>query len=166
MQAKQRLTIVEYVALGVAAGVVLICTVSNSPFSGLSVHMQELNQRQRNKILVRELSGMLNTLRAENASLEDDLARAGRMLESKCDELAALQQQQELLNARVTETAAELRDTEGLLETASAERNRLTELLDLQKATEERDEATTRAEKAEERIRQLTLELHRAGVWP
>jgi hypothetical protein len=43
---------------------------------------------------------------------------------------------------------------------------KLKEFLSLQEAQKERDDAAERATKAEDRIRELTLELHRAGVWP
>jgi len=111
-------------------------------------------------------SGLQTQLAQARQSLEDAHAGARRSQEEAQSELAALMQERDALGAQLTTSTEKIRDLETKFQMASAEADKLKQLLSLHDATLERDAAKERAQKAEERIRELTLQLHRSGIWP
>jgi len=119
---------------------------------------------------IAEMQTALKTIREYNNGLQMQLAQARQSLEDAHAEaqskLAKLTQERDTLGTQVTTSAEKIQDLEIKFQTASVEAGKLKQLLSLHDATLERDAAKARAKKAEERIRELTLELHRSGIWP
>ncbi len=116
--------------------------------------------------LISELATTLESARQDNASLHAEAAETGRLLEQARCELAALKQERDTLIGQVAVANEKVRELDSRLQTTGLEAAKLKEFLSLQDVQKERDDAAERAKKAEDRIRELTLQLHRAGVWP
>ncbi|HNY78453.1 MAG: hypothetical protein RBS72_18060 [Sedimentisphaerales bacterium] len=116
--------------------------------------------------LISELAATLESARQDNTSLRAEAVETGRLLEQVRCELAALKQERDTLIGQVAVANEKLRELDSRLQTTGLEAAKLKEFLSLQETQKERDDAAERAKKAEDRIRELTLQLHRAGVWP
>ena len=130
-----------------------------------------VNDRQERQIS--ELEGALATAQERGEALETQLAEVGLQVEQIRLELATVTGQRKALDVQLAASAEKVETLEDKLLTADEEALELKKLLSLHELTQERDtakvhaeEAKDRAQKAEERIRELTLQLHRAGVWP
>jgi chromosome segregation ATPase len=116
---------------------------------------------------IREYNSGLQTQVAEaRQSLEDAHAQARRSLEDARAELAKLAQDRDALGTRLSTSAEKIQELEAEYQIACAEADQLKQLLSVHDAIRERDQAKEDAKKAEERIRELTLQLHRSGIWP
>ena len=111
-------------------------------------------------------SGLQTQLAQARQSLEDAHAQARRSQEEAQSELAKLVQDRDTLGTQLSTSAEKMRELETKYQTTSAEADKLKELLSIHGANLERDAAKAKAKKAEERIRELTLQLHRSGIWP
>ena len=117
----------------------------------------------------KQLAGLQTVLQAaqsRNQALTTELSGTHLALEKVQAQLATLTTERDDLLAQVATFTAKTQELEGKLAAVGDEAAKLKELWSLNELSKERDAATARAEKAEERIRQLTLELHRSGVWP
>ncbi len=115
---------------------------------------------------ISQLATTLTTVRQDHAALRTQAVETGQLLEQTRSELAALTQERDALLAQIADANARLRELDNRLLTTHMETAKLKEFLSLQEIQKERDEAAEKATKAEDRIRELTLQLHRAGVWP
>ncbi len=115
---------------------------------------------------ISHLAAALTATQEDRASLQVKAAETSEQLEQMRCELATLTKERDTLMAQVAATNEKVAELSGKLETTGLEAAKLKEFLSLQEVQKERDDAAERAQKAEDRIRQLTLELHRAGIWP
>ena len=155
------------VSVAVLSGVIVfVATLTGPRLSHGFSHdtLAVTNARQERQIA--DLEAALAAAREQGVTLQDQLADAGGQLETLRSELATLKQERETLATQLAAATKRVQQVEGKLRTTDEEAAKLKELLSVQEANKERDEAKARAEKAEERIRELTLELHRSGVWP
>jgi len=155
------------VSVAALSGVIVLVATLTGPRLSHGVSRDTLavtNARQDRQIS--ELETALQGAQEEGRTLQTQLADAGLQLEELRSELAALKQERETLSTQLAASTDKAREFEEKLQVTDQEAAKLKELLSLQEANKERDEAKARAEKAEERIRELTLELHRTGVWP
>jgi len=162
----ERLSKLE-VSVAALCGVILFVATLSGPRLSHGVPRDRLaavNMRQSQEISVLERS--LDAAREQQGALQEQLAEAGQQLEAVRADLSTLKQERETLSAQLATSAQQIRELEMKLQATDQEASKLKELLSVQEANKERDEAEARAEKAEERIRELTLQLHRSGVWP
>lgn len=174
---KEGLSKLEVSVAALSGLIVFIATLTGPRLShgvsrdGLAI----ANARQERQITELEaaLETAVKTAQERGEALETQLAEAGLELEQVRSELAAVTQQREALETQLAASAEKVGQLEAKLLTTDEEATKLKELLSLHEVTQERDtakaheeEAKDRAEKAEERIRELTLQLHRAGLWP
>ena len=130
----------------------------------MTKHIVEMQTALRT---IREYNNGLQTqLASAHQSLEDAHAAARRSLEKVESEMAKLMQERDTLDTQLSTSTEKIQELEIEYQAASTEADKLKQLLSLHDATLERDAAKDRAKKAEERIRELTLELHRSGIWP
>lgn len=163
---KERLSKLE-VSVAALCGVILFVATLSGPRLSHGVPRDRLaavNMRQSQEIAALEKA--LATAREQQSVLQEQLTEAGHQLEAVRADLSTLKQERETLSAQLATSAQRIRELETRLQSTDQEASKLKELLSVQEANKERDEAMARAEKAEDRIRELTLELHRAGVWP
>jgi chromosome segregation ATPase len=166
MMTEENLSVVEGWVIALSAIAVLTATVAGPRLSH-TVTRDELavvNVAQTRHIS--RLVAALTATQKEQASLQTEAAEKGRLLEQMRSELATLTEERDALVAQVATADAKVQELNTKLETTGMEAAKLKEFLSLQEVVEERDNAAERAKKAEDRIRELTLELHRAGVWP
>ncbi len=163
---KEGLSKIE-VSVAALSGVIVFIATLTGPRLSHGVPRDRLaaaNMRQTQEIAVLEKA--LAAAQEEGGSLQGQLAETGLQLTGVRSELAALKQERETLSTQLAASADQIRKLGEKLQVSDQEAAKLKELLSVQEATKQRDEAKARADKAEERIRQLTLELHRSGVWP
>ena len=130
----------------------------------MTKHIREMQTALRT---IREYNSGLQTQLAEaRQSLEDAHAEARRALEEAESQLAKVKEDRATLGTQLSTSAEKIQELETMFQATSDEAGRLKKLLSLHDARLERDAAEAKAKKAEERIRELTLQLHRSGVWP
>ncbi len=106
-------------------------------------------------------------LQARAKVLENEIRRLSKALENTQADLHSFRQVHDTLIAQVATTTGSVREIEGSLQDSKAQAEKLKEYAALQEQLrKERDEAVSRAKDAAERIRELTLKLQRAGVYP
>ena len=109
----------------------------------------------------------IQDLRTRDSSLESELKKLTKLLESTRADLASFRQVHDTLIAQVAVTTAKMQEIEGKMQDTKAQAGKLSEYAALQEQLQkERDEALTQAKDAGERVRELTLKLQRAGVYP
>jgi chromosome segregation ATPase len=82
------------------------------------------------------------------------------------EQIGSLEKEREMLKGQIGQGAAKVKDLEGQLLAARAKLAKLDDKTTTDALLKQRDEAVARADKDEDRIRELTLQLHRAGIWP
>ncbi len=106
-------------------------------------------------------------LRTRDHALEDEIKRLSRALDGTRADLASFRQVHDSLITQVATATTRLQELEATLHDSKAQAGKLKEYASLQEQLKkERDEAVSQAHNAAERIRELTLKLQRAGVYP
>lgn len=166
MMTEENLSVCEGWVIALSAIALLTATLGG-PRLSQSITRDELavasvTQTKR----ISRLAAALTSTQKDNAALQADVAKASRLLEQTRSELAALMQERDALVAQVAAATAKVQELDSKLQVTHLEAAQLKEFLSLQELQKERDDAKEKATKAEDRIRELTLQLHRAGVWP
>ena len=115
---------------------------------------------------IAELQTALKTAWSVRQALETEFNAAKLALEKAQSQMSALKADRDALVTQVATATEKARHLESELAAARQETGKPQQTPQLDQLTKERDEAIARAKRAEERNRQLTLELHRAGIWP
>jgi len=155
------------VSVAALCGVILFIATMTGPRLSQGVARDRLvavNVRQSREIAA--LENALDAARDQGRVLQKQLAQAGHQLEEVRVNLSALQQERETLSTQLAAATRRVSELETKLQVTDQEMSKLKGLPSVQKANKERDEAVARAEKAEDRVRELTLRLHRSGIWP
>jgi chromosome segregation ATPase len=158
---KQRLILETVVIL---AGFFLALVSTFGPASAIAPEEWALQQDSRTRIA--SLEAALRKLEARNDEVQRELALIEPMLERAASDTAWLQQGYDALSTQVTTTTARLSDVDRVISQTQAQTAEVGEFLSLHKIITQRDEAKEEAERNAEQIRDLTLKLHRAGVYP
>jgi chromosome segregation ATPase len=151
---------VEVGAAVAGAVVLLVCAFSEVPRVNLTTPAARAAQERRQD------RQALGEMRARNDALQTDMVRLARLLESTRTELAGLTQGYNALNAQAATTTARLQQFETTVQQANERMARFSESEALQKISTERDDAVNRAKESSDQVRQLTLKLQKAGVYP
>jgi chromosome segregation ATPase len=158
---KQRLILETVVIL---AGLVLALISTFGPVPALDPEEWAFQQHDRARLA--SLEAALRKLEARNDDLLRELALLEPMVERAASDTAWLQEGYDALSMQVTTTTARLADLDRAVNQTQAQTAEVSELLSLHKILAQRDEAKEEAERNAEVIRDLTLKLHRAGVYP
>ena len=149
--------------IGVAVAgtvILLVCAFSEVPRVNLTTPAARAAQEREQD------RQSLVEIRARNNTLQTDLVRVTRLLESARSDLASLTQGYNALNAQAATTTARLQQFETAVQQANERMAKFSESEALQKISQERDDATTRAKESSDQVRQLTLKLQKAGIYP
>jgi uncharacterized phage infection (PIP) family protein YhgE len=166
MMTEENLSVLEGWVIALSVIAVFIATMAGPQFSHVLARDElAVANADKTRRISRLLTALASTQQA-NASLHAEVAESGQLLEQARSELAALTQERAALVAQVAAANEKVRELDNKLQTTGLEAAKLKEFLSLQEIQKERDDAAERAAKAEDRIRELTLALHRAGVWP
>jgi chromosome segregation ATPase len=155
---------IEQGCMGLVALIVLICSLAN-PQSCLSLTREQLTSvcvRDGRRVV--QLQSSLQAAQDCAKAQKAEAATASDFAAKLQEQIRSIQKERDTFRDQMGQSAAKAKDLESQLQTARAEiaklNDRATSLI------KQRDEAIARADKDEDRIRQLTLQLHRAGIWP
>jgi chromosome segregation ATPase len=127
---------------------------------------EEWAVQQEDKARIASLEAAVRQLEAKNNEVQKELVMMGPILERAASDTAWLQEGYDALSTRVATATTRLGDLDRLLGQTQAQTAEVGEFLSLHKILKQRDEAMEQAERNAEEIRDLTLKLHRAGVYP
>jgi septal ring factor EnvC (AmiA/AmiB activator) len=162
-----RKDMLEVAAASVALVVVLVCAVSNVPRLYLTTPAaRAAKEREVNRQSFAQLQAATRELQARDEAVQAELAKITRLLETTRSNLANLTEGQGALNARVAATAAKLQQFETTVHQTNERLTKFSESAVLEQLTKERDDAVTRADQSDDQVRQLTLKLQKAGIYP
>ncbi|MGE5294188.1 MAG: hypothetical protein ACM3VT_05115 [Solirubrobacterales bacterium] len=150
--------------LGVVVLVVLLaCGLASMPMT-IRTAGEDISVSLRRD---RERTQELQELRNRDGSLEAELKKLSKTLESTKADLASFRQVHDTLIAQVAVATAKMQEIAGQIEDTKGTATKLTEYATLQEQLKkERDAAVNQAKDATERVRELTLRLQRAGAYP
>lgn len=162
----ERLSRLE-VSVAALCGVILFVATLSGPRLSHGVPSDRLvavNMRQSQEIAALEKA--LGAAREQSSALQQQVAQTAHQLEEACAKQPTLKAERDTLATQLAAATDRIEELEAKLRAADQAASKLNGLPSVQKANKERDEAVARAEKAEEHVRQLTLRLHRSGIWP
>ena len=145
------------IAAAVAAVVVLLaCTMSN-----VSRPNQRAAAAQATQAIT-DLQATTRQLQTRHETVEAQVAKIAHLLESTQSDVVKLAERHDTLSTQIAATTAKVQQLEATVQRAahSADPGAL------QKIAKERDNALAQAKQRDDRIRQLTLALQKAGVYP
>lgn len=151
-------------ALGVVILLVLAaCGLANVPMPSRATVEDISVGLRRDQVRAAEIQD----LRTRNGSLEAELRKLAKSLETTRSDFTSFRQVHDTLIAQVATATAKLQEFEGKFQDTKTQAAKMSEFASLQEQLKkERDEAMTQAKDAAERVRELTLRLQRAGVYP
>jgi len=150
------------------AGMILLaaCAIADVPRPSLTTPVGRGKEEERSGQSLAELQTATQQLQARNSAVEAEMAAITHLLQGVRSELAGLKDGHSSLEAQVTTTVAKLQ----MLETAVQQTSeRVANAVDpkvLLQITKERDEALAQTKQSDDQVRQLTLKLQRAGLFP
>jgi chromosome segregation ATPase len=155
-------------AAAVAALVILMtCVISSAPrVAQMARGGQSTQERQQDKQALAELQTTANQLKARNETMGAELTRVTQLLESTRSNLARLTAEHTSLGTQVTTTAAKLQQLETTVQQAREQMAKFNGAGAMEKIVQQRDQALAQSKQSDEQIRQLTLKLQKAGVYP
>jgi DNA repair ATPase RecN len=156
------------IAATVAAAVILVtCAISNVPRLNQTTRAgQAAMEREQDKQSIAQLQMATNQLKARNEAVGTELTQITRLLENTRSELASLTAGHNSLGTQVTTTAGKVQQLEATVRQTSERMVKFTGSDALQKIAKERDDALAQTKQSDEQVRQLTLKLQKAGVYP
>ena len=142
------------IAAAIAGAVILVtCAISNVPHLNQTTRAGRVAmEREQDKQSIAQLQMATNQLKARNDAVGIELAR--------------LKEGHDSLGMQVTTTADKVKQLEATVRQASERMAKFSESGALQKISKERDEALAQTKQSDEQVRQLTLKLQKAGVYP
>jgi peptidoglycan hydrolase CwlO-like protein len=156
----------EQIGTGLAILLIFVCTIG-APAMNHGLSKEQLAKAYaRSNRHVMQLQASLQTAQGHIESQKADLIQANSSFEKTKERLEALQKERDTLKGLVDEGAAKVKDIQSQLQTAQVELAKLKNQIAKDDTVKQRDEALARATRAEDRVRELTLQLHRAGIWP
>jgi len=155
-------------AAAITALVILVtCVISSAPrVAQVTRGGQSAQEGQQDKQSIAELQTTTNQLKARNEALGAEMVQITTLLESTKSNLARLTEGHNSLGTQVTTTAAKLQQLETTVQQASEQMAKFNESGTLDKIAQQRDAALTQSRQSDEQVRQLTLKLQKAGIYP
>jgi len=150
--------------LGVVILMVLVaCGLASVPMPGRVMSETDAITLRRD----RQRATEIQELRDQNNSLQNELRTLARSLETTNSDFVSFRQVHDTLIAQVATATAKLQEFENKFQDSKTQTTKLSEYAGLQdQLKKERDEALAQAKDATERVRELTLQLQRAKVFP
>ncbi len=155
--------------IGVAVTGIIIsaaCTLSSAPRPSLAAPMLQEKELKQSKQLIAELQTALRQMQTRNTAVETEMVALTRMFQGARSELAGLKEGHNSLETQVTTTVAKLQKLETAVQQTNARLANSVDPKALLQATKERDEARAQSKQSDDQVRQLTLKLQKAGLFP
>ncbi len=166
MLTDELLETVERVIAGIAALVVFLCTMGGPHLNWGPTREQLAKACVRSSRQVTQLQTSLQTAEHQAKTQKTELAAATNSATSLQARLNALLKERDTFTRQTSDEANKVKELESQLQAAKSEIARLKDASAKENMTGKLDAAVTRANKAEDRVRELTLQLHNAGIWP
>jgi septal ring factor EnvC (AmiA/AmiB activator) len=153
------------------AGIVILaaCAIADVPRPSRTTPVgrgKEQVQSRQSLAKLAEVQMATQQLQARNNAVEAELVTLTGLLQSVRAELAGLKEGHDSLEAQVTTTATKLQKLETTVQETSERVANSVDPKVLLQVTKERDEALTQSKQSDDQVRQLTLRLQRAGLFP
>jgi septal ring factor EnvC (AmiA/AmiB activator) len=158
--------VLEIVAAVAALGVFAACAIVHLPNLDQVTHTAQARERQQHRQSLAQLQTATSQLQTREAALQAELAKMARLLESTKADLARLTEGHNTLDTRVASATAKLQKIETTVQETGAHAAKISEFISLHQLMKERDEATAESQRSADQIRDLTLKLQRAGIYP
>ncbi len=155
--------------IGVAVVGVIIaaaCALSDAPRPGLTTPVVQGKEEEHRGQLIAELQTALQQLQARNTAVEAEMVAINRLLQGVRSELAGVKEGHNSLETQVTTTDAKLQKLETAVRQTSERVANSVDPKALLQVTKERDAALAQTKQSDDQVRQLTLKLQRAGLFP
>jgi len=155
---------IDETVVGVAALVLLMaCGLAGIQTSSRTTNLEPSLGFHRERLH----AGQIERLQTRDSKLEEEIKRLTQDLENTQADLASFRQVHDVLITQVGATTSRVQELEARLQDSKVQGGKLKEYAALEEQLKkERDEAVGQAQNAAERIRELTLQLQRAGVYP
>ncbi len=150
------------------AGMIILaaCAIADVPRPSRTAPVGRGKEPQRAGQSLAELQTTTQQLQARNNALETEVATLTRLLQGVRAELAGLKEGHSSLEAQVTTAATKLQKLETTVQQTSERVAKGVDPKALLQVTKERDEAIAQTKQSDDQVRQLTLKLQRAGLFP
>ncbi len=150
------------------AGMILLslCAIADVPRASRTTPVVQRKEQGHSGPALAELQTALQQLRARNSAVETEMATLAGLLQAVRSELAGLKEGHNALAGQVTTTVAKLQQLETTVQQTSARIANSVDPKMLLQVTKERDEALAQTKQSDDQVRQLTLKLQRAGLFP
>lgn len=159
-----RKDLVEVVAAIAAMVVLVACTMSNGPRLNSTTVAAEAQERDQQAIA--ELQTMVHQLQLRNEASETQQVKTARLLQTTQSDVARLTQGHDTLSTQIAGTTAKMQQLETAVQQTTERMAKLGDSGVLQKISQERDDALARTKQKDDQVRQLTLKLQKAGIYP
>lgn len=163
---ESRKIVLEVVVAVVGIIVAAACALSDAPRPSLAMPVLQVKEQKRQGQLIAELQTALQQLQTRNTAVESETVALTRLLQGLRAELAGLKEGHTALQTQVTTTVAKLQQLETALEQTNERVANSVDPKALLQATKERDEALAQSKQSDDQVRQLTLKLQKAGLFP
>jgi chromosome segregation ATPase len=163
---ESRKIVLEVVVAVVGVIIAAACALSEAPRPSLATPIIQGKELKHNRELIAGLQTALQQVQTRNTAVETETVAITRLLQGIRAELAGLKEGHHSLVTQVTTTVAKLQQIEAVVQQTS---ERLANSVDpetLLQVTKERDEALAQSKQSDDQVRQLTLKLQKAGLFP
>ncbi len=156
------------IGAAVAAAIILIiCMISSVPYVNETTRGARLaKEREQDRQALTQLLATTRQLQARNQAAETQLANVTRLLEGARSDVSKLTEGHGTLRTQVATTTAKVQQLDTVVHQNSEELAKISGTDIVRKITKERDEAITRSKSSDSQVRDLTLKLQRAGIYP
>lgn len=150
--------------LGIVVLLVLVaCGLASVPMPSRTAGDNISISLRRDRLRAAEIQ----ELRTRDSSLETELRKLSKAIDATRSDFASFRQVHDTLITQVATATAKLQEFESKFQDAKNQTTKINEYTTVQEQLKkERDEALAQAKDAAERVRELTLRLQRAGVYP
>jgi predicted nuclease with TOPRIM domain len=161
-----RKNILEIVAAVVAMAILGACAISGLPRQTQTTNASQVEERPLDKQALSMLQTTAHELQTRDDAVEAKLAKITQLLESTRSDLAMLTEGHNKLGTEVATTTAKLQQLETTVQQTNGRMAEFSESGTVPQLIKQRDEAITQSKQSDDEVRQLTLKLQRAGVYP
>jgi chromosome segregation ATPase len=157
----------EIVAAVAAAVILVACALSSVPYVNQTTPAARATRtREQDRQSVVQLQTTTHQLQTRNEAVEAQLTKITRLLEGTRSDVAKLTEGHGTLGTQVATTTAKLQQLDTTVRQTSERLAKFSESDAVKKVTKERDDAVTHSQESDNQVRQLTLKLQKAGVYP
>jgi septal ring factor EnvC (AmiA/AmiB activator) len=150
------------------AGMIILaaCAIADVPRPSRTMPAGRGKEQEHSRQSLAELQMTTQQLQARNNAVEAEMTTLTRLLQGVRAELAGLKEGHDSLEVQVTTTATKLQKLETTVQQTSERVANSVDPKVLLQVTKERDEALAQSKQSDDQVRQLTLRLQRAGLFP